>query len=208
MTIESPRKRHERVRGGILKQLRPANLALLRFMSDSRGLAAIEFAFIVPIMLLLLVGTVELSQALTVDRRVTRIASSTADLISRNKAISTEEVAGIMQIVAHLMRPYNPSPLRITLLNVIADADDQGDTTVCWSYEHNGGSGSYAEGASYPLPDDLVDPGSSVIVAEVSYDYQPLIFDTFIKMAFSLKDTLYLKPRMSSYVEYNGNPCF
>lgn len=201
-------ERHSKRGGGALKPDRPLSSAFLRLMSDSRGLAAIEFAFIVPIMLLLLVGTVELSQALTVDRRVNRIASSTADLVSRNKAISTEEVAGIMEIVAHLMRPYDPSPLRITLLNVMADVDDEGDATVCWSYEHNGGSASYADGASYPLPDDLIDPGSSVIVAEVTYDYQPLIFNTFINMAFSLKETLYLKPRMSSYVEYNGTPCF
>lgn len=182
--------------------------ALLRFQTDRDGMAAVEFALIVPLLLMLLVGTVEFSQALTVDRRVTQIASSTADLVSRNKEISTSEVAGIMQIVGHLMRPYDPSRLRVTLLNVIANLDDEADTTVCWSYEHNGGSGSYADGAAYPLPAGLVEPGSSAIVAEVTYDYQPIIFSYFIKTAFPLKETLYVKPRLSSYVEYNGTPCF
>ena len=179
-----------------------------RMLDDRRGIAAIEFALILPIMFMLLVGTVEFSMALTVDRRVSQVSNSTADLIAQKKKVSTSEVAGIMQIIEHLVRPYDPSRLRVTVLNVIANISDASDTTVCWSYEHNGGAGSYADGASYPLPDDLVEPGSSVIVAEVTYDYQPLIFKTFVKMAFSLKETLYLKPRMSSYVEYNGNPCF
>ena len=90
----------------------------------------------------------------------------------------------------------------------IADVDDAANTTVCWSYEHNGGSGSYVDGASYPLAADLVEPGSSVIVAEVTYDYEPIIFDYFVKTAFPLKETLFLKPRLSSYVEYNGASCF
>ncbi len=177
-------------------------------LADRKGVAALEFALIVPILFMLLVGTVEFSQALTVDRRVTQAANSTADLIARTKAISTSEVAGVMQIIGHLMRPYDPTRLRVTVLNVIADVNDETNTTVCWSYEHNGGSGSYADGASYPLAAGLVEPGSSIIVTEVTYDYEPLIFHYFIKTAFPLKETLFLKPRLSSFVEYNGASCF
>ena len=46
-------------------------------------MAAIEFALIVPIMAVMFIGAVELSQAITVDRRVTQVASSTADLVAR-----------------------------------------------------------------------------------------------------------------------------
>ncbi len=178
-----------------------------RMVGDRRGVAAIEFALILPIMFMLLVGTVEFSLALTVDRRVSQVANSTADLIAQKKKISTSEVSGIMQIIEHLVRPYDPSRLRVTVLNVIANISDASDTTVCWSYEHNGGAGSYAAGAEYFLPEDIVEAGGSVIVAEVVYDYEPIIFRYFIKSAFSLSDTLYLKPRLSSYVEYNGESC-
>ena len=41
-------------------------------------MAALEFAFIVPIMGVMFIGAVELSQAIIVDRRVTQIASSTS----------------------------------------------------------------------------------------------------------------------------------
>jgi len=186
---------------------RRAGSTALRLLTANDGLAALEFALVAPILLMLLVGTVEFSQALTVDRRVTQAAGSTADLIARTTEITTGEIDGIMQIVGHLMRPYDPSRLRITVLNVAADLGDPTRTRVCWSYEYNGGSGSYANGAAYPLPQNLVEAGGSVIVAEVTYDYQPIIFNYFIRSAFPLTETLYLKPRLSSYVKYNGNSC-
>lgn len=176
--------------------------------TDRNGAAALEFAFIAPILFLLLVGTVEFSRALTVDRRVTHTASAAADLIARTTEISTSDVAGIMQIIGHLMQPYDPSRLKVTVLNVIADLSDAAKATVCWSYEHNGGSGSYADGAPFPLPEGLVEPGGSVIVARVSYDYQPVLFDFFIRSTFTLNETLFARPRLSSYVEYNENLCF
>ncbi|MCL4768376.1 MAG: pilus assembly protein [Hyphomicrobiaceae bacterium] len=190
----------------IVRLDRPSRALVDRVIANRRGVAAVEFALIVPIMFMLLVGTVEFSQALTVDRRVSQVASSSADLIARQKAITTSEVAGIMKIIDHLLRPYDPTRLRVTVLNVMADVDDANNTTVCWSYEHNGGAGSYAAGASYPLPAGMIEPGGSVIITEVTYDYQPIIFDYFIQSIF-LEDKLFLKPRLSSYVEYNGNTC-
>jgi hypothetical protein len=112
-----------------------------------------------------------------------------------------------MEIVGHLMRPYDPQRLRVTILNVIANISRPNDTRVCWSFEYNGGASTYTDGEFYPLPEDVVEPGGSVIVAEVQYDYVPMIFSYFIKSAFSLKETHYLKPRLSSYVQYNGRSC-
>lgn len=61
---------------------------------DRRGVAAIEFALIVPIMSAMFIGAVELSQVITVDRRVTQVASATADLVARaEKQISHTETA-------------------------------------------------------------------------------------------------------------------
>ena len=60
-----------------------AGALLGRWRADASGMAAVEFAFIVPIMGVMFIGAVELSQAIIVDRRVTQIASSTADLVAR-----------------------------------------------------------------------------------------------------------------------------
>jgi Flp pilus assembly protein TadG len=175
--------------------------------SDDRGVAAVEFAMIVPIMFVLFVGSVEFSQAITVDRRVTQVASSTADLVARTKSTSTSEMNGIMEIIAQLMAPYSATPLKLTILNVYSDPNNASDTKVCWSYNHNGGAVNYTNGQSYSLPTGVVQAGESVIVADVTYTYTPLIFDYFIKSATTFTETFYLKPRLSSSVEYNGYKC-
>jgi Flp pilus assembly protein TadG len=178
-----------------------------RFARSQKGVAAIEFAMIIPMMFFLFVGCIEFSQAITVDRRITQVASSTADLIAREKTMTTAKVEGIMQIIDYLMEPYDPAELKVTVLNVVADIADATRTKVCWSYNHNGGTHNYTAGQSYSLPLGIVEAGNSVIVAEVTYNYIPLIFHYFITSAFPLEEKFYLKPRLSSYVEYNGTKC-
>jgi Flp pilus assembly protein TadG len=172
-----------------------------RVRGNADGVAAVEFAMIAPIMFFLFVGSVEFSQAITVDRRVTQVASSTADLVAREKSTTTAELAGMMQIIDHLVRPYDPSRLKVTVLDVEANIANAANTTVRWSYNHNGGANTYANGQPYALPDGLVEAGNSVIIAEVTYNYEPLIFGYFIRTAFPLQEKFFLKPRLSSYVD-------
>src|SRR5579872_7233169 len=56
---------------------------VLAMFKDCRGLAATEFAFIVPIMLVMFFGTVEFSSGVAVDRKVTLIARTVSDLTSQ-----------------------------------------------------------------------------------------------------------------------------
>lgn len=177
------------------------------FGRDARGVAAIEFAMIAPLMIMMFIGAVEFSQAITVDRRVSQVASSTGDLIARTKTLSTSEMEGVMEIVEELVKPYDHTLLKMSVLNVTASPTDENDTKVCWAYGHNGGVGSYARGQPYTLPTGVVQKGDSVIVTEVEYNYTPLIFDKFITSTKKLTETFYLKPRLSSYVKFDGNDC-
>jgi Flp pilus assembly protein TadG len=196
-----------------------------RLRVDTSGVAAIEFAFIAPLMFTMLVGTVEMSQAITVDRRVTLVASTTADLVAREKALKADDIDTIFKIVNVLFSPYEVAPLRIKILLVGAKVDDSSKTKVCWSYDYDGSANPpslsttyYAVNADYTLPAKvnvavgttatttvgLVENGGSVVVAEVEYQYQPLIFSYFIAKAFPLKETFYLKPRVSSSIDFTA----
>lgn len=191
---------------------RPCNTARVfrlfkRFRSSERGIAAVEFAMVLPLMFMLFVGSVEFSQAITVDRRVTQIASSTADLIAREKSVTTSDVDSVMQIINELMQPYDPNKLKVTVLNVYSAMDNAANTKVCWSYNHNGGTANYSDGQAYTLPNGIVEAGASVIITEVNYQYDPLIFHYFIESAMSLNEKFYLKPRLSKSVQYNATKC-
>ncbi len=180
---------------------------LANFKNNKRGVAAVEFAMVAPLMVMMFIGAVEFSQVITVDRRVSQVASSAADLVARTKEMTTSDMDGVMEVVEQIVKPYDHTLLKMTILNVAASATDETDTKVCWAASHNGGTGSYSPNQTYALPTGVVEKGDSVIVAEVEYDYQPLIFDKWITTTKKLEEKFYLKPRLSAFVTYDGNNC-
>ena len=171
--------------------------------TDCKGMAAVEFAMIAPILFFLLVGSIEISHALTIDRRTTQAASSSADLSARAPpaGLSTAEVDGQLLIVNYLMRPYDVNPLTVKIMSVIArQVGNATQIQVDWSRDNKGGT-PFARNSSYAtLPVGLLTAGESVIVAEANYAYTPFIFHYFIATAFTMNETFYLKPRNSSCV--------
>ncbi|MFZ8477813.1 TadE/TadG family type IV pilus assembly protein, partial [Staphylococcus aureus] len=77
---------------------------------NERGAAAVEFAFIAPIVSTMFIGAVELSQVLTVDRRAAQVATTMADLVARtNASISQSNMTDIMKVGGFIMLPYRSS---------------------------------------------------------------------------------------------------
>lgn len=175
-------------------------MSLLR---DNRGVAAIEFAMVAPILLVLFLGAIEFSQALTLDRRVTAVASSVADLVAQAEKVSTNDLDDIMVIGQRILETalitsYEDNELEIEVISLLADAN--GDVKVDWSYDRSGGT-PYAKGSNYPkLPAGLLGPSSSVIVAEVSYDFDPPV-GKYLTSGILLEERAFLRPRRGLNVE-------
>lgn len=189
------------------------------FARCQSGIAAVEFGLIVPIMLVMFIGTVELSQAITVDRRVSQVASSTADLVARQKQITSTTLNTYMSIIAQLMAPFSATPMKMTISNVYATTSAPTIYKVCWVYQHNGGANTtLTKGGNYPtssLPAGIVQGGTSVIVVQVSYNYAPVILfhgstpstgGSFVGTGYNLTETFYLKPRLSASIQYESDP--
>ncbi len=178
-----------------------------RCSASQEGVAAIEFAMIAPILTFMFIGSVELSQAITVDRRVTQVASSTADLVARaEQQISQSEITDIMKVGGYILKPYSEAPLQIVMRNVTSSPTDATVAKQSWSctYKGTGQTQTCAcSSTSYTLPSNLVGTNDSVVISEVTYAYKPLIFDYFMKKStggsgsgtYTLSETAYLKPR-------------
>ena len=190
----------------------PVRSLARRLAGCTRGMAAIEFGMVGPIMVFLFIGSVEFSQAITVNRRVTQVAASTADLVSRQSTVTAAQLNGYAQIVSSLMTPYSSTALHLKLVSVYAaTADATGASPkVCWSYDYTGGNstgsapGSYAVNSAYSgLPTGILTGGTSVIVAEVNYQYVGPIFNLFLGTAgIPYAEKFYLKPRLSTEVVF------
>ncbi len=105
---------------------------------DKGGFAAVEFAMVVPIMIVLFLGSVEFSLALSYDRRVTAISSATADLVAQEEEVNSNYLDDVMKIADGLLPPgADFTDLDIKLVSVVTDADS--NVTVSWSYNRTGG---------------------------------------------------------------------
>jgi Flp pilus assembly protein TadG len=196
-----------------------------RYRADKRGVAAVEFAFVVPIMFVMLIGAVELSQAITVDRRVTQVASSVADLVARKEtSISPTEITDIMKIGGYIVAPYSQSPMQVILRNVSSSSADATKTKQSWQCTYSGVGMNPTPvctcmNETYTVPANLVSTTDSVVVAEVTYTYTPLIFDYFLNKTlpgsssspgtYTLSERIFMKPRgqAAMLLQGDGQPC-
>lgn len=170
-----------------------AALALLRCR---RGIAATEFALILPLMILVLAGTVELGNALLLDRKVTRAAHNAADLVAQARSVTTAELDDIFDAVQQILQPF-PATMQITVTSVYFDPATNA-LRVVWSQTRNGTA--LAQGSSFTLPQaNMLLPGESVIVSQISYAYAPLFADLILDN-ITLKDQAFLKPRRVAQV--------
>ncbi|MDX2204347.1 MAG: TadE/TadG family type IV pilus assembly protein [Hyphomicrobiaceae bacterium] len=194
---------------------------LAHWRQDQRGAAAVEFAFIAPIVTALFIGAVEMSQALTVDRRAAQVATSMADLVARtNASIAQSDMTDIMKIGGFIMLPYTSAPLETTVRNVTSSPSNATTAKQSWYCTYNtNGSGTNTcacNVTSFTLPSGLVSTNDSVVVAEVRYFYTPLVFDKFLKSSltktgsyYTLSKKAYAKPRSQAamLLQANGTAC-
>ena len=88
---------------------------------DLSGLAAAEFAIIVPVMLVLFFGTVEFSSGVAVDRKVTLVAQTLSDLTSQNTGGHRYRADQLLPAGAAIMPPYSATPLKSTITELYVD---------------------------------------------------------------------------------------
>lgn len=144
---------------------------LRHFGRATGGVAALEFAILAPMMVFLLLGSVELIDMVTTNRRVQNVAASVADVISRDTSVSDEEITGLWRATEVLMFPDNVSTLRTRVSSV--SIIDSSTARVVWSEGH--GLTARVSNSTVELPDAMMIPGTSVVFAETEFDYQPVI---------------------------------
>jgi Flp pilus assembly protein TadG len=164
---------------------------------DERGVSAVEFALLLPLMVTLYLGGVEVSQGLTIDRKVTLVARTVADLAAQAQKITSADMTNILDASTAVMLPYSTAKAKVTVSQVTIDSN--GIATISWSESKNGTK--RAKGSSVTLPAALNIPSSSLIWSEVTYDYKPVI-GYVITGTMALTDQIYMRPRLSDSVEY------
>jgi len=195
-----------------------------KFSTDADAVAATEFAIVVPFMLVLLVGGVELGDGLAINVKVSATAHSVADMVTQNTSLSTASMQNILTGATAIIAPYpvNNSQLLVTVSEV--SSNSSGALTLQWSQSYNGATfgpgrpslGTSANYAPLSLPSSLNGTAGNVnnpnnqndqvsfIVSEVSYAYTPNLGYT-ISGTVNLADSDWVFPRCSTNSPANSS---
>ena len=162
---------------------------------DERGVSAVEFAMLLPLMLTLYLGAVEVSQGIGADRKVTVTARTICDLVSQVSSIGNADMTNALNAASAVMAPFPVGNLKVTVSSVKIDA--AGKATIDWSDTLNGTA--RAKGSTVTLPTALNIANSYLIWSEVQYTYKPVI-GYVVSGTLTLKDQIYMRPRLSDSV--------
>ena len=175
-------------RAGIVARLR-----VLR--RDRRGVGAIEFAVLLPLFLVLFLGTFEVGQGIAINLNNSLAARTVADLASQYTNIYNADMTNILGASTTVMAPYPTQPFSVTVSEVTVDAN--GNATVTWSDALNGTA--RAVGASVTLPAGMNTPNTSLIWGETKYVYTPS-FGYVLTGSVTLSSQIFMSPRLAPSV--------
>jgi len=179
---------------------------------DRSGIAATEFAVIVPMMLVMFFGTVEFSIGLAIDRKVTLIARTLTDLTSQAGVVNDSDIANFRAAGGSIMAPYVP-PIYIAPNTTISELyidPTTGAARVQWSQ----GSAPRATSSTVAIPPSLIAldanakiiPNQYLIYSEVNVLYKPTVGYVMAPAGVTLSDVAYTRPRQSTCVFYPTTP--
>ncbi|WP_312798005.1 TadE/TadG family type IV pilus assembly protein [Tianweitania sp.] len=186
------------------------------FNRDQRGAAAIEFAFVVPILLCMYLMTMEISQGIEANKKLGRAGTLVGDLVTQQDAITSSEVDGILQIGDSLLQPYNRSMpvITVTAINVQRNTETRALTgRVSWSRRMTDGKFAPVSAIEVDVPEFLRVEGTFVIRVDAALNYKPVLLHAAegsalgIGAAFdhlSMGETYYMRPRRSTTIPCIG----
>jgi Flp pilus assembly protein TadG len=210
---------------------RRARLSAAGLLNDCRAVAATEFAVIVPMMMIMFFGVVEISNGVAVDRKVTLVARTLTDLTAqvcpdgsacnpippKNQNTGTildGDLLNAFNASAAILQPYSATPTNARISEIYIDSSRVAKIT--WSkaatYDSNGvatlvnSSRNPGDTVTGLLPSTiLLATQTYVILSEVGYVYTPVV-GYVMTGSVTLNDVAYTRPRQVQCVVYTSLP--
>ena len=196
----------------------------LDMFRDRSGIAATEFAVIVPLMLVMFFGVVEFSQGVAVDRKVTMVARTVSDLTSQapssapqatQSTINDTYLQNVFTASIAMFQPYVASPTNAQVSEIYVDST--GTAKIQWSKAATilgnatqatltASSRSAGDDVTNLVPPTLLVKKTYLIWSEVSYRYVPTIGYVMIPTGVLLSDRAFTRPRQVVCIVYNNLP--
>lgn len=172
-----------------MKRLPQSPGFMSRFGRDMAGVAAVEFAMIAPVLILIYFGLTEFCQAYMAQRRMAYATAQVADIVAQSQAITGNDVDDILAIGGLILAPFPESPLTLRVSSITRGSD--GVARVVWSR----GKGMTRRSGVVAVPAGLIDNGESIIMSEGTYRFSSTLGQVLPGMR-DFDRTYWLRPRL------------
>jgi len=196
----------------------------LDMFGDRSGIAATEFAVIVPIMLVMFFGVVEFSSGVAVDRKVTLVTRTLSDLTSQAPSsapqatfatVTDSYLQNVFTASISIFQPYSPTPTNARISEIYVDSN--GVARIQWSKAAAIGTGATqatlttstrnpTDDVTSLVPPSLLVKQTYLIWSEVTYLYKPTIGYVMAPTGVTLGDVAFTRPRLVTCLVYNNLP--
>lgn len=177
----------------------PRTKRALSFAVNRDATSAIEFALVLPVLMLLVFGGYQLNEAVSAYRKVTLTARTVADLTTQYTSMASSDVTTVLNASAQVMTPFNTANLTIVLTEYSTDLT--GKTTVTWSKSLNGTP--LVAGSTVTLPVNIAQLGTSLVLATTSFSFTPAVAYK-LTGPFVMSSQIYMSPRSTQSITYTG----
>lgn len=164
-----------------------------RWIKEKDGTAAVESALVFPLLLVLLLGTYDMGNAILSDQKAIRASQVTGDLITRERSVSAADIEEAVVAGQLAMVPQNIATYGVDIVSIRFDTT--GQPVIVWRETRN----------MSPVPDvldrveTLAEAGNGVVVVTVQYLFEP-IFGNFVFGDIPMQEMAFTRGRKSAVV--------
>ncbi len=187
-----------------------------RLTRDQSGLAYLEFALCLPFILALLMGAIEVTRYMLIAQKVEKVAVTVSDVVSQGTTISVAELNNILTAAEQVMQPYSFGANGFVIISSVRQngaPTGMNPPQVTWQYT-GGGSwtqasqvGTVGNPASLP-PSISLNDKDNIIIAEVFYNFTPLVPLNGVITTTSIYKLGLFKPRLGDLSTLSALPVF
>jgi Flp pilus assembly protein TadG len=179
-----------------IRRLLARGRGLLRGEASQDGVAATEFALILPVGLILFTGVLTYGTANEINHKVTLSARTITDLVAQCSSLSTTDMTTLLNATAQVMAPFSSTGMTMVVSQIQVPAGG-GQATISWSAPLSGTG--YTAGSNATLPTGMVTGNTAttyLLWGHASYVYTPAI-GYMVTGSLTLYDDFYMYPRNS-----------
>lgn len=171
-------------------------------LRDRRGGVMVEFAFAMPVLIMIMLGGIELGRYVLLHQKLDRTAMTVSDLVSRVTTVSASELDTVFAATDLVMAPFSLSDKGVVVVSAVENDPATAVPKVIWQRKGAGTLNVTSEigvqGGNATIGDPQMLTGGGVVIGETYYDYTPWLIELF--PGVRLRHVAIFRPRLNSFV--------